>query len=435
MKKIIRITTVPLSLDKLLGKQLGFMNQYYKVTAVSADKPELERVAKKYGVGHHHVEMTRAITPFKDLLAVWKFYRFLREEMPEMVHSHTPKAGLVGMMAAYFAGVPVRMHTVAGLPLLEATGIKRIILNIVEKITYAFATKVYPNSFAMRDIIIREGFCAAGKLKVLGNGSSNGIDTEYFSPSAIPLVKTTALRAELGITDDDFVFIFVGRLVGDKGINELVEAFVKGKVKAEVKGFFAAKEFASPSVADRNDSVEVEVKVEAKVKAEGKAKVEVEAESDFMRHGRNVKLLLVGPLEEDLDALLPETLETIQSHPDIISVGYQDDVRPYFALSNALVFPSYREGFPNVVLQAGAMALPSIVTDINGCNEIIKDGENGMIIPVKDSAALQKAMEKVMDDTGNYYSMKSNARPLIESRYRQEVVWQALLEEYRRVTE
>ena len=435
MKKIIRITTVPLSLDKLLGKQLGFMNQYYKVTAVSADKPELERVAKKYGVGHHHVEMTRAITPFKDLVAVWKFYRFLREEMPEMVHSHTPKAGLVGMMAAYFAGVPVRMHTVAGLPLLEATGIKRIILNIIEKMTYAFATKVYPNSFAMRDIIIREGFCAPGKLKVLGNGSSNGIDTEYFSPSAIPLVTTTALRAELGITDDDFVFIFVGRLVGDKGINELVEAFVKGKgkakvkVKAEFKGFFAAKEVVSPSVADRYD------RVEGEVKAEGKAKGELEAESDFMRHGRNVKLLLVGPLEEDLDALLPETLEAIQSHPDIISVGYQDDVRPYFALSNALAFPSYREGFPNVVLQAGAMALPSIVTNINGCNEIIKEGENGMIIPVKDSAALQKAMEKVMDDTGNYYSMKSNARPLIESRYRQEVVWQALLEEYRRVTE
>ena len=188
-------------------------------------------------------------------------------------------------------------------------------------------------------------------------------------------------------------------------------------------------------MADRYDRVEVEDKIEVKVKAEGKAKVELEAESDFMRHGRNVKLLLVGPLEEDLDALLPETLETIQSHPDIISVGYQDDVRPYFALSNALAFPSYREGFPNVVLQAGAMALPSIVTNINGCNEIIKEGENGMIIPVKDSAALQKAMEKVMDDTGNYYSMKSNARPLIESRYRQEVVWQALLEEYRRVTE
>ncbi len=423
MKKLIRITTVPISLDKLLGRQLSFMNTHFDVTAVSADEQELRRVASKYGVAHYHVEMTRAITPLKDSAAVWKLYRFLRKEKPEMVHSHTPKAGLVGMMAAYFAGVPVRMHTVAGLPLLEATGTKRKVLNLVEKITYAFATKVYPNSFAMRDIVISEGFCAPEKLKVLANGSSNGIDTEYFSPSAIPLVTTTALRAELGIKDDDFVFIFVGRLVGDKGINELVEAFVKGKAK----GFCYAKEFASPSVADRYDRVEVEDKVEAKG--------EVEAESDFMRHGRNVKLLLVGPLEGDLDALLPETLEAIETHPDIISVGYQDDVRPYFAISDALVFPSYREGFPNVVMQAGAMELPAIVTDINGCNEIITEGENGLIIPVKDAAAIQQAMEKMVSDTVGYYTMKENARPMIESRYRQEVVWQALLEDYRRVTE
>ncbi len=433
MKKLVRITTVPISLDKLLGKQLSFISQYYQVTAVSADEQELRRVASKYGVPHYHVEMTRAITPIKDLAAVWKLYRFLKKEKPEIVHSHTPKAGLVGMMAAWFAGVPVRMHTVAGLPLLEATGAKRTVLNMVEKITHAFATKVYPNSFAMRDIISREGFCAPGKLKVLGNGSSNGIDTEYFSPSAIPFVTITSLRAELGISDDDFVFIFVGRLVGDKGINELVEAFVKakveGKVEVEVKGCCSAKEVASPPVADRNDRVEVEAMVEAKVEDED------EGERDFGRHGRNVKLLLVGPLEEELDALLPETLEAIQSHPDLISVGYQDDVRPYFALSDALAFPSYREGFPNVVLQAGAMELPSIVTDINGCNEIIEEGKNGMIIPVKDSAALGQAMERMLGNPARYRFMKGNARPLIESRYRQDLVWEALLEEYKRVVE
>lgn len=394
MKKLIRITTVPLSLDKLLGKQLSFISQYYQVTAVSADQPELQRVAEKYGVAHHHVEMTRAITPFQDLAAVWKLYRFLNREKPEIVHSHTPKAGLVGMMAAYFAGVPVRMHTVAGLPLLEAKGLKRQVLNLVEKVTYAFATKVYPNSFAMRNIIVKEGFCAPGKLKVLGNGSSNGINTEYFSPSVVSLATTTALRAELEIQEDDFVFIFVGRLVGDKGINELVEAF--GKVKAEVK-----------------DKDEVEGGIE-----------------NLSHRRRNVKLLLVGPLEEELDALLPQTLEAIETHPDIISVGYQDDVRPYFAVADALAFPSYREGFPNVVLQAGAMELPSIVTDINGCNEIIEEGKNGMIIPVKNSAALGQAMERMLGNPDEYRFMKGNARPLIESRYRQEVVWEALLEEY-----
>ena len=423
--KLIRITTVPISLDKLLGKQLSFISQYYQLTAVSADQTELKRIAEKYGVDHYHVEMTRAITPFKDLAAVWKLYRFLKKERPEMVHSHTPKAGLVGMMAAWFAGVPVRMHTVAGLPLLEAKGIKRQVLNLVEKITYAFATKVYPNSFAMRDIIIKEGFCAPGKLKVLGNGSSNGIDTDYFSPSAVAPETTAALRAAHGISENDFVFIFVGRLVGDKGINELVEAFgkVKIKVKDEGEGFWSAKEVASPPAKAGND------KMEGGFGSTGHRPFE------NLRNRWKINLLLVGPLEEDLDALHHETLEAIETHPDIISVGYQDDVRPYFAISDALVFPSYREGFPNVVMQAGAMELPAIVTDINGCNEIITEGENGLIIPVKDAAAIQQAMEKMVSDTVGYYTMKENARPMIESRYRQEVVWQALLEEYRRVTE
>ncbi len=423
MKKLIRITTVPLSLDKLLGAQLTFMNQHFEVTAVAADAEELKRVALKYGVKHHHVEMTRAITPLQDLQAVYQLYRYLRKVRPEMVHSHTPKAGLVGMMAAYFAGVPVRMHTVAGLPLLEARGIKRQVLNLVEKITYAFATKVYPNSFAMRDIIIKEGFCAPGKLKVLGNGSSNGIDTDYFSPSAVAPETTVALRAAHGISENDFVFIFVGRLVGDKGINELVEAFGKIKVKDEDEGFCSAKQVASPPAADRND------------KMEGGFGIAGSRPFENLRDRRKIKLLLVGPLEEDLDALHPETLEAIETHPDIISVGYQDDVRPYFAISDCLAFPSYREGFPNVVMQAGAMDLPALVSNINGCNEIIIEGENGLIIPVKNVAALQQAMEKMVSDTVGYYTMKENARAMIESRYRQEVVWQALLEEYRRVTE
>lgn len=427
MKKLIRITTVPISLDKLLGRQLSFMNTHFDVTAVSADEQELRRVASKYGVAHYHVEMTRAITPLKDLAAVWKFYRFLRKEKPEMVHSHTPKAGLVGMMAAYFAGVPVRMHTVAGLPLLEATGTKRKILNLVEKITYAFATKVYPNSFTMRDIIITEGFCAPEKLKVLANGSSNGIDTDYFSPSAVAPETTAALRAAHGISENDFVFIFVGRLVGDKGINELVEAFGKVKVKAKIKdkdeGLCSAKQVASPPAADCSD------KMEGGFGSPGHRPFE------NLRERRKIKLLLVGPLEEDLDALHPETLKAIETHPDIISVGYQDDVRPYFAISDALVFPSYREGFPNVVLQAGAMELPSIVSDINGCNEIIAPLKNGLIVPVKDAAALQSAMKELISNSALYAALKQSARPHIESLYRQEVVWSALLEEYRKVTE
>lgn len=393
MKKLIRITTVPISLDKLLGDQLRFMNQYFEVTAISADEKELIKVAEKYGVKHFHVEMTRKITPLKDLAAIWKLYRFLRKEKPEMIHTHTPKAGLVGLMAGYLAQVPVRMHTVAGLPLLETAGIKRKVLNRVEWLTCRLATQVYPNSFGLKDIIIKEKISGPKKLKVIGNGSSNGININYFDDSQISELEKQQLRSKLGISERDFVFIFVGRLVKDKGINELVRAF-----SVLAKGIKHA--------------------------AEGDSQDE---------HLAVPKLLLVGPFEEDLDPLLPETVEEIKTNANIFCLGFQQDVRPYFAVSDALVFPSYREGFPNVVLQAGAMDLPSIVTDINGCNEIIEEGKNGMVIPVKDTAALQQAMENMMRDTDLYHSMKVNSRPLIESRYRQEVVWHALLEEYDRM--
>lgn len=388
MKKLIRITTVPLSLDKLLGAQLTFMNQHFEVTAIAADAEELKRVALKYGVKHHHVEMTRAITPLQDLQAVYQLYRYLKKVRPEMVHSHTPKAGLVGMMAAFFAGVPVRMHTVAGLPLLEAVGFKRKILNFVEKLTYAFATKVYPNSYGLKDIILQERFCAPQKLKVLANGSSNGINTEIFSPATVGIAQREELRKELGIAPGDFVFLFVGRLVGDKGINELVRAFQNLTHEAD-------------------------------------------ADSESQVAKQSLKLLLVGPLEQDLDPLATDTLVAIEGHSQIISVGFQQEVRPYFAISDALVFPSYREGFPNVVLQAGAMELPCVVSDINGCNEIIAPLQNGLIVPVKDAAALQSAMKELISNPALYAAMKQCARPHIENLYRQEVVWDALLKEYR----
>lgn len=377
--KLIRITTVPISLDKLLSGQLAFMNQFYKVIGVSSDKAYLQKVGKKENIEVKHIEMTRQITPFKDLKSVFLLYLFFTKEKPLIVHTHTPKAGTVGMLAAKLAGVPFRLHTIAGLPLMEATGIKRSILNAVEKITYAFATKIYPNSFGLKEIILQEQFCKSEKLKVIANGSSNGIDTSHFDTSHFSEDQNSRLRNELGIIETDFVFIFVGRLVGDKGINELVSAF---------KGL--------PSY---------------------------------------VKLLLVGAFEQELDPLLEETLQNITSNSAIISVGYQSDVRPYFAIAHALVFPSYREGFPNVVMQAGAMNLPSIVTDINGCNEIIKEGQNGFIIPVKNATALHQAMEKLTLNAEIYQRLKLNARKIIVDNYEQKVVWAAILSEYKNLTD
>jgi len=353
------------------------MSQHgFEVVGVSSSGPELNEVAKEEGIRVVPLEMTRTISPWKDIRALWQMYRLCRKEKPDIVHSHTPKAGIIGMLGARLADVPNRFHTVAGLPLMETTGLKRSVLNFVEKLTYACATKVYPNSKGLYDFIVTEEFCNPSKLKVLGEGSSNGIDTAFFSRTQIPETQLQELRQSLGLLRDDFVFIFVGRLVGDKGINELVHAF---------------KETNLPQT----------------------------------------KLLLVGPLETALDALLPETLKEIENNKSILSVGYQDDVRPYFTLADALVFPSYREGFPNVVLQAGAMELPAIVTDINGCNEMIIEGENGLIVPPKNTEQLRAAMTRLVVDKKLYNELKANTRDRIIQNYEQSVVWQAILKEYK----
>lgn len=375
--KLIRITTVPLSLSVLLKDQLRYMSDHFEVLAVSSPDKILEQVGVREGVRTAPVTMTRAITPVKDLKALWQLYKLLKKEKPAIVHTHTPKAGLLGMMASRLAGVPIRMHTVAGLPLMENTGIKRKVLDFVERLTYSCATGVYPNSKQLSDFIIDNRFCKTNKLKVLGNGSSNGINTRFFQPTEELDKAACALRKKHGLTDKDFVFVFVGRLVKDKGIEELVEAY-----------------------------------------------------SELKKKYPHIKLLLVGPYEPERDPLAAETHAVIEKDDSIIKAGFQADVRPYLMISQALAFPSYREGFPNVPMQAGCFGLPSIVTDINGCNEIVEDRKNGLIIPAKQVPALQQAMEKLLADTALYLTLKSNARQMIIDRYEQKYLWELLLKEY-----
>src|SRR5690554_2851562 len=224
--KIIRITTVPQSLKTLLKGQLRFMSENgFEVIGVSSSGKELEEVNKQEGIRTISIEMSRKITPIKDFRALWRFYKLCKKEKPTIVHSHTPKAGIIGMLGAKLAGVPIRLHTVAGLPLMETTGNKRKLLDFVEKLTYSSATKVYPNSKGLYDFILENNYTTKNKLKVIGNGSSNGIDTSLFSPDGITEEAKNTLRTKLNLSADDFVFVFVGRLVGDKGINELVSAF------------------------------------------------------------------------------------------------------------------------------------------------------------------------------------------------------------------
>jgi len=381
MQKLIRVTTVPLSLEKLLENQARFFSKHFDITLVSSDKNKLQEIANNQGVDYFPLGLTRKITPLQDLLCLIRFTFFLRQEKPHFVHSHTPKAGIIGMLAAYIARVPVRMHTVAGLPLIEATGVKRWVLNNVERLTYFCATHVYPNSKGLQDFIIQHEFCDQQKLKILGAGSSNGIDTSYFDPKQITTNQKHALKAKLNIEPTDYIFSFVGRLVGDKGINELIQAFA-----AVSKKHTAAK------------------------------------------------LILVGHTETDLDPLLPETIHSIEFNENIIEVGFQKDIRPYLAITDAFTFPSYREGFPNVVLQANAMGIPCIVSDINGSNEIIKNGNNGLIVPLKDVETLHQKMSLLLENPNQITWSETIIREAITSRFERKVFWNLLLEEYKKLS-
>ncbi|MCH1547934.1 MAG: glycosyltransferase family 4 protein, partial [Flavobacteriaceae bacterium] len=361
--------------------QMRFMSKNgFDVTMISAGGEEIKEVIKNEECRHIILPLTRKITPIQDIKAVIKLLIYLKKEKPSIVHTHTPKAGIVGMLTSYLAGVPIRLHTVAGLPLMETRGLKRFILNFVEKLTYKCSTKVYPNSYGLKKIILKHRFTSQNKLKVIGNGSSNGIDTSYFDPKLFSIEENTALKTNLGIKKTDFVFIFVGRIVSDKGINELVEAFDKISLINE-----------------------------------------------------NIKLLLVGPFEDDLDPLQKKTKLSINNNENIILAGYQNDVRSYFSISNCLVFPSYREGFPNVVMQAGAMKLPCIVSDINGCNEIIENNTNGLVIKVKSVNSIYNAMIKITSDKLLFNRLRLNSRDSIKIKYEREVYWGLLLKEYKYV--
>ena len=379
MKKIIRTATISMSLDILLKGQLAFLNDHYEVVAVSGEDAHLNTVADRERVKTISVSFQRQISPFKDLISLLKLYFVLKKEKPLMVHSITPKAGLLSMIAAYFAGVPIRIHTFTGLVFPYRKGFLHHLLLFLDKVLCKFATHIIPEGEGVKKDLIT--FKVTNKpLQVIANGNVNGIDLHYFNPEEVSEKVCDKLREGLQITVADFVFVFVGRLVSDKGINELVAAFTA-----------------------------------------------------LSAQNPNCKLLLVGPFESELDPLYRDTLAMILANKSIIRVGFQNDIRPYLALSDVFVFPSYREGFPNVVLQAGAMNLPCIVTDICGSNEIIIPQENGIIIPVKNERAVFEAMQLIYQEKELFLKLKLKSRAYIGSRFPQELVWSSLLQEYKKL--
>lgn len=374
VNKIIRVATIPISLNILLKNQFIFLNKYFDVTAISSSGKDLAELQNREKVKVKVIEMKREISIFKDFIALRELYLYFKKEKPMIVHSITPKAGLLSMIAAKLAGVPIRMHTFTGLIYPTKKGFMKVLLIKMDKLLCYCATNVYPEGSGIKKDLLDYNITRK-PLKLLANGNVNGVDLEYFDSSLFSFAHREQLKKQLSINYGDFVFIFVGRLVKDKGINELVESFINLK---------------NPSF----------------------------------------KLLLVGSYEQDRDPLLAKTLHIILTNENIISVGFQPDVRGFLAIADVLVLPSYREGFPNILLQSGAMDLPSIVTDINGSNEIIINNENGIIIPVKNVLVLQNSMNKMFKDNIFRNKLKKNARKLISDRFQQKIVLEALLEEY-----
>jgi len=379
MKKIIRTTTVPTSLKAFCSGILQHLTQEgFECVAISSPNTassavdqavsELEEYGRAEGVRTIAVPMERHISLMSDLRSLWKMYKVMRRERPDLVHSMTPKAGLITMLAGWLARVPRRVHTFTGLVWPTSTGLKRRVLMMTDRITCACATHIIPEGEGVKGDLLNHHITRK-PIKVLGYGNVKGIDLKFFDPANVEVPA-----------HEGFSFVFVGRIVRDKGVNELVAAF------------------------DR-----------------------------LHREHGDVRLVLVGPWEDNLDPVSPATQQRIAQGDGIVAVGGQHDVRPYYAAADALVFPSYREGFPNVVIEAGAMGLPSIVTDINGSREIIIDGQNGVIIPPQNEDAIYQAMKRFVECPDEVAALAANARPLIASRFEQGYVRQCLYDFYHEI--
>lgn len=371
-KKIIRAVTVSLSCVFFEDVMRRLRADGYEMVAVTSPGPELDKLRDE---GFHCIEvsMERHISLLKDMKSLWNMIKVFRKEKPYMVHSMTPKAGLVCMIAGWLTGVPVRVHMFTGLVWPTSTGMKRKILMTTDKILCACATHIIPEGKGVMDDLINGGITKK-PMKVLGYGNVMGVDMKRFDATRFAdIVKPN---------DGLFRFVFVGRIVGDKGINELVEAFTQLHEKYE-----------------------------------------------------KTRLTLVGRYETELDPVSELTRHRIEANPAIDACGpkYGDDLLKELVISDCHIMPSYREGFPNTPMEAGALGLPNIVTDINGSREIVVDGENGLIVPPRTVQPLYDAMERMLTDNVLRENMEKKARPMIESRFERKFVQDCLIEYYQEI--
>jgi len=367
--KLVIVTTVPITLTGILANQPKFLAEHFAVSIISSPEEELKQVEITENVPTYAVAMQRGISPFNDLVSLFKMIKQLRKLKPEIVHSYTPKSGLITMLAGFIFRVPIRVHTFTGLIFPTSTSIKQKILIWMDRLICACATTIIPEGNGVKQDLINYGITKK-KLNVIGHGNIAGVDTDYFNRDVVIHEGTDSkLRKQLNLPKDAFLFCFVGRFTVDKGFSELIAAFNKLP--------------------------------------------------------ENAHLVLVGEMDKRIP-LPPDTIKALKQHSRIHNLGWQNDIRPALTISDVLVLPSYREGFPNTPLQAGAMQLPCIVSDINGCNEIIIPNVNGWLVPAKDNDSLFNAMLNSMA-ADNLVELGNNARTNIEHSFERSAHWQNML--------
>ncbi len=375
-KKFIIVTTVSDSLPFFKG-QVNILKEYFNVELVSSAGNYMDEMCSLHNVAGHKLDMKREISIFNDFFSLIKLIVLFFKIKPYIVHGNTPKASLLSMIAAWITRVPKRIYYVHGLRYYGEVGIKRKLLMFLEKVSCYFATHIVAVSEGVKEGLKKDNLSNKDVL-LIWNGSVNGIDLEYFDPEK---TDVSTVRNLYGIDDNDFVFGFIGRLVGDKGVNELVGAF-----------------------------------------------------KELNKFHKNIKLLLVGRFENELDPLSKLTIDEIENNKNIINAGLQKDVRSFLSSMHVFSFPSYREGFGLVLMEAGAMNIPSISSDIIGCRDIINNN-NGLLIKSKDQQDLFNKMRYSIENQEQINEMAKKSRNIVKDKFEQKELWKKSLEMYVHIAE
>ena len=376
--RVVHITTVPESLVGFLRGQLASLHaRGLDMIGITSPGRHLEAFDGDPRIQTIPIEMHRRITPVHDLGALARLIAALARVQPAIVHAHTPKGGLLGMIAATVTRVPVRIYHMRGLPLETATGWQKRVLRGAERISCALATRVLCVSRSLREVAVGEGLCDPTKIEVLGEGSGQGVDAKHFDPARLGRdARHTARRAHQ-IPDDAIVIGFVGRLVRDKGVVELVTAWQSLR------------------------------------------------ERDLRLH-----LVIAGVLE-DRDALPPEVVAELQADARVHVTGFIADIVPLYAAMDIVVLPTYREGFPNVPLEAAAMCKPVVATRVTGCVDAVVDGVTGMLVPAGDPAALASALWRYVEDPALRDAHGRAGRKRVIASFRPERIAELTYDKYR----